>query len=307
MPRIGLRSLVAACLCAVCGVIVSVQPASAQNATRGFNLTLPAHVDAADMALQPDLWVMEVSFKPMRMIRVDITDPITKKKESRLVWYLVWRAVNRSIERPAEQSVAEPVNDKDYIQPPVFVPEFTLVTNDNGVQHVYPDEIIPEAQAAIAARERVEVKSNVEIVQPLPEAVPADAEPKTVLQGVAMWSHVDPNTDYFNVFATGFGSAYRITEGPDNKPLVWRKTIVLEFWRPSDAVDQKETEIRRLDELQPSTKAQHAPRWIYRADGDVSPHPQDLPTDDGAKPAAGEASEAAPAEEPAAENNANPN
>lgn len=296
MHRFGFRSFSTASLCALLVLFASVNSASAQNSTRGFNLTLPATADADDMAMQPDLWVMEVSFKPMRMIRVDVTNPVTKQKESKLVWYLVWRAVNRAIERPPQEAVPEPQNEKDYVQPPMFVPEFTLVSDDNGVQHVYPDQIIPEAQAAIAARERMDLKNNVEIVQQLPEAVPAGTEPKTVLQGVAMWSDVDPNTDYFNVFATGFGSAYRITAGPDDKPLIWRKAIVQEFWRPSDSFAQKETEIRRLDELQPSTKAQHSPRWIFRADGDVSPHPQDLPTEEGEKPA--NADNAGPAAEP---------
>lgn len=299
MHLAAFRTPAVAFLMATCGALFATQPAPAQESTRGYNLTIFPTVEASDLDTQPDLWTMEVSFKPMRMIRVEVTDPVTKQKSSQLVWYLVWKAVNRTIERPAEEGVPKPVNEADPVPRSFFVPEFTLVTNDNGVQRVYPDMIIPEAQAAISARERAALKNSVEIVQPMPNAVPAGTDPPTVIEGVAMWAGIDPNTDYFTVFASGFASAYRITNGPDGQPLVWRKTIIQEFWRPSDHIDEAETEIRRLDELQPSKKAQHSPRWIFRADGDVSPNPQDLPPVE-EKAAGGDeaapANEAAPAE-----------
>jgi hypothetical protein len=92
-----------------------------------------------------------------------------------------------------------------------------------------------------------------------------------------MWRNVDPDADFFSVFMQGFSSGYRQTTGPDGKPLIWRKTIMHEYWRPGDEAEQREREIRRLDEPKPSDQPRHDPRWVYRADGDTSAHPQDIP------------------------------
>src|SRR5579872_2393185 len=44
---------------------------------------------------QPDIWALEVNFKPVRMIQADVTDPKTGKTGKSLVWYLAYRAVVR--------------------------------------------------------------------------------------------------------------------------------------------------------------------------------------------------------------------
>ena len=56
-----------------------------------------------------------------------------KKKE--LIYYLTCRAVNREIERKEDLSDTVPVNDydKDPV-PDLFIPQITLVSNDNGVR-----------------------------------------------------------------------------------------------------------------------------------------------------------------------------
>ena len=48
----------------------------------------------------------------------------------------------------------------------------------------------------------------------------------------------------------------------DKTSRVWRKTLVVHYWRPGDAFDQNEREIRRRGE----------PRWIYVPD-DSRPAP----------------------------------
>ena len=49
-----------------------------------------------------DIWVFEVRYKPLRMIRVNVTDPKTGEKSRELIWYLVYRAVLRPQERRVE-------------------------------------------------------------------------------------------------------------------------------------------------------------------------------------------------------------
>ncbi len=233
---------------------------SAQKLNRGFDLTLPATPVGEELNAHDDLWMFEVTFKPLRMIWVDVTDPKTGTSRRELIWYLVYQATNRPLDRLKSEIDTQPVNDLDPLPVPLFAPQFTLVTNDNGAQQVYSDEVLPEAQAAIIARERQDLKNPVEIVQPLPQPVPRDAKMQTSLYGVAMWRGVDPNTDYFTVYMDGFCNAYRIVNGPDGKPLVWRKSISQEFWRPSDQYDEREIEVRRKKD----------PQWIYRVDELVS-------------------------------------
>jgi hypothetical protein len=138
----------------------------------------------------------------------------------------------------------------------MFVPEFTLVTTDAGNETVHQDIILPEAQAAIIKREKRVYKNTVEIIGELPPATPAGQEPQAPLYGVAMWRAVNPETDYFTVYMTGFSSGYQLGKNPEGATLAQRKTIVQEYWRPGDRFDAREQEIRRRG----------GPRWIYRAD-----------------------------------------
>src|SRR4051812_29201219 len=203
-----LRRLLMAFLITVAVGLTGSRSAHAERLERGFDLTMPASASADELKSQPDFWLMEVSFKPMRLIRVDVTDPKTGQKNSELIMYLVYRAVNRKLADAPGAVQNRPVNEEDPLPRPYFAPEFTLVTDDDGVQHVYQDFIIPEAQAAIEARERTKLMNSVEVVQPLPEPVPADAKAPNAITGVAMWRGVDPEADFFSVFMQGFSSGY---------------------------------------------------------------------------------------------------
>ncbi|HEX6984413.1 MAG TPA: hypothetical protein VF170_03505 [Planctomycetaceae bacterium] len=254
-------------------------PRSALN--RGFDASAPAVATAEELA-QGDLWVMQVDFKPMRLIRVETTDPQTGEPREELIWYVVYRAVNKPLQSPSQEDGKSPVNNYDPAPgPPLFIPEFELVTDDNDVQRVYPDVVIPEAQAAIAAREMrgplrgAELKNSVEVVQPIPPADDKSAQP---IYGVAMWRGIDPGTDHFKVYASGFSNGYRKVEGPDGNPVILRREIVLDYWRPGDEFDLTEREFQFRSQ----------PRWVYRAD-------EAEPTDPGqdALTGAGTATEAA--------------
>ena len=62
---------------------------------RGFKIHVSSQASGEELNQQTDLWVLEVRFKPLRLISVNLTDPKTGKKTKQLVWYLVYRAVNR--------------------------------------------------------------------------------------------------------------------------------------------------------------------------------------------------------------------
>ena len=77
-----------------------------------------------------------------------------------------------------------------------------------------------------------------------------------MIYGVAMWRGINPKTDYFTVFMSGFSNGYRVAKGPNGGQLIERRTIVQEFWRPGDRFDQAEIEMRFKGD----------PKWVYRAD-----------------------------------------
>lgn len=244
----------------IAGVASSaVAQPSASRLTRGFEATAPAVATAEELA-QGDLWVMQVDFKPVRLINVETTDPKTGEKRNELFWYLVYRAVNKSLKAPAQDTGTVPVNNYDPAPgPSLFIPEFSLVTDDDGRQQVFPDVIVPEAEEAIRRREmrgtdqRNELKNSVGIVQPVR---PAEEKSGAPIYGVAVWRAVDPETDSFKIYAGGFSNGYREVQGPDGKPLILRREIVLDYWRPGDEFDPNEREFIFRTQ----------PRWIYRAD-----------------------------------------
>lgn len=229
----------------------------------GPETRLAPSIVGEELASQSDFWELELFFKPLRMIYVDVpTGASAAERKKRLIWYLSYRAVNRPVERPIGDLGGVPLADKDPAErPPLFLPEFQLVTDDNNRQKSYIDRVIPRAQEVVNLRERransrFVYKNSVEIIGNLPAEVPYDAKVKEedCLFGVAMWRSVDPTTDKFKIYMTGFSSGYKEVKVPDGKTIVQRKTIVQEFWRPSDQFDQDETEIRPVG----------PPVWIYR-------------------------------------------
>lgn len=218
------------------------------SSTASFSLAAPPRVETMirptlsgdEFSRQPDIWATEVHFKSMRMIWVNVPDPKTNKVTRELIWYLPYRIVNRRVEGAK--------NPKG-----TFLPEFELVTEDNNHQTAYIDEVIPAAQAAINKREKREYKNSVEIVGELPELTESKAKLEHSLYGVATWRGIDPKTDYFKVFMTGFSNGYQQVE-IDGSNQILRRTIVQRYSRPGDELDQREREIRQVGQ----------PTWIYR-------------------------------------------
>jgi hypothetical protein len=220
--------------------------------TPGVESRVSGSITGEERTLQPDIWALEINYKQLRMVTVDLPDAKSGELSNRLVLYLAYRVVNRIIPGLPVQKW-EPGNE------PLFVPQFTLVTQDEGPQKTYIDRVMPLAQSAIIKRERYAYKNAVEIVGPVPPATAIDAKPgsEKSLDGLAMWRSVDPEADRFKIFVTGLSNGYRKEAGPDGTPVTQRKTLVLDFWRPGDSLDQNEREVR------PNPKNDQ-PQWIYK-------------------------------------------
>lgn len=232
--------------------------AFAQN-DRGFSAKARAVATGEELSLQPGIWICEVTFKPVRLVWADLTDPKTGEKSRELVWYLCYKAINRPLVDEKDTSDVTPMNDDDPPpSEPMFVPEFTLVSEDDGEQKVYHDVVLPEAQAVILKREQrragdPRLKNSVEVIGPIPAATAVESPSNGTIWGVAMFRGVDPEIDRFSIYMTGFSNGFKVVKGPEGD-LVLRRTIKQEYWRPGDRFAQHETEFRLKGE----------PVWSYR-------------------------------------------
>ena len=98
------------------------------------------------------------------------------------------------------------------------MPEFLLVTED-GTPVAHYDAILPTAFERIRRREfrgeltGVRAETTVSAAGPLPQLKDGgEADP---IYGIATWRGVDPQTDRFTVYLSGFSNGYRIESGPD--------------------------------------------------------------------------------------------
>ncbi|MGD9854112.1 MAG: hypothetical protein AB7U20_04095 [Planctomycetaceae bacterium] len=205
MPRCDAIQLITGGLAAL---LLGTATVSAEaQLTRGFDTTAAAVANGEERQRQPDLHVFEVQFKPVRMTYANVTDPQTGNVQRQQVWYLCYRTVNRSLATRADETDTKPVNVLDPLPGPTrFIPEFTLTTYDQPGSETpgqeYVDVIVPEALAVINQVERRRssdpvYRDSVKIVQPLPPAVPAEQTDVEWTYGVAVWTNVDPDTDFF--------------------------------------------------------------------------------------------------------------
>ena len=247
---------------AVAMTLILSTPASSQaQLNRGFDKTVAASVLNVDLARQPDIWMMEVQFKPMRMVYVEIPDLKTGELRPEQVWYLAWRSVVRNVDH-REVDVTAPVNVLDSLPGPrQFVPEFTLVTYDDPKleipDQILRDEILPAAMVQIRRIERAPHLDSVQVIQGVPAAVEPEEEEIPWIYGAATWRGVDPETDFFKVIVGGFTNHYEIRKADDESPQIWRKVIVQKYTRPGDRFDTSQREFLFAGD----------PVWMLQPDG----------------------------------------
>lgn len=214
------------------GVGVALAPAqhNERDVVRKINIE-----DKSEDISAPDskVWVLDFRFKDPRLITVDIPG-----RGRKLCWYLWYQVVNNTRE------------------PRTFLPDFELVTLDKpGVFH---DQVLPKVQEEIRKREdplgHLNIKNSVTIAaEPIPPSKP-EAAPRTVT-GVAVWDDVDPDSNRYSIFVTGLSNGWSLAETTDNKQVVRRKTLQLNFKRVGDRFFQHSDEIRFVGPAE----------WVYRS------------------------------------------
>jgi hypothetical protein len=213
---------------------------------------------AQNAAFAHDVWCLEFSFKPLRMIEVDVPQD-NGRAQRKQIWYMVYRVRNTgaglSGEVQPDGSFATSAKGAPSMH---FVPQFVLASQERpgdagSVRKAYLDRLVPVAMEAIRQRERPagELFNSVEIGE---QGLAAETgRTQRGVWGVAMWEDVDPELDFFSVYVGGLTNAYKWQDPPgayqagDNPGKgrkIARKTLQLNFWRPGDAIDPNEREIR---------------------------------------------------------------
>ena len=235
----------------------------------------------------PELWIGEVQYKPVRLMRLDIRDPKTGVVQKELVRYMVYRMILRDPTELAGAETAElrrkladpnldPANTLDQeVTMPLQMPRFILKTEDNDLDELYVDEINPEIQKAVFQREfgrrglTMKLLNSVEAIAEVGEPVASDDKDalSKAVYGVAVWRNVNPKTDFFSVVMSGFSNAYRISTDENGKRIVEEKVIVQRFDRPGDEFDQDEQEFRFAKDLDTDGDGKidvRYPKWQYQ-------------------------------------------
>jgi hypothetical protein len=208
---------------------------------------------AKTVILRHPAWTLEFSFKPLRMITVDVPQPSGVMKRTQ-VWYLVYRLTNRG-----QRIVPSAVEDRfghqtfgtaaapDAVRAyPVFKLEGLVRDAATGEfeRKVYIDRVVPIAIPEIQRRERTPTALLDSVaISRAPIPVTPEGEEGGVW-GVAMWTDIDPRIDYFSIFVEGLSSEYEMEVTGTDQFAYKNKTLQLNFWRPGDAHNENESEVR---------------------------------------------------------------
>lgn len=205
-----------------------------------------------------DLWCLELAFKPLRMIEVDVPQA-SGRMQRKLVWYLVYRVRNTGVGLTATvQPDGTFVTADKGVEPLRFLPQFVLSSKDRNPQgeperREYLDRLIPAAQGPIQRREFSGARLLNSVEMAAQELTIESGRTEAGAWGVAMWEEVDPQIDFFSVEVGGLSNAYRwedppgayrAGDPPGSGRRFQRRVLQLNFWRPGDEFDANEREIR---------------------------------------------------------------
>lgn len=206
-------------------------------------------IEPLDLPLdKPGVWTLHFRYKSPRIVTLD---GIGKdgKPEKKIVWYMWYQVYNLA----PEGRTAEPVT---------FLPEFELVTKDLLTAHL--DEPQPHIVEQLRKLEDptgiLNLQTTISISKrPIPPSKP-DAIPR-VVTGVAIWTDMAekaPKTNKFSVYVSGLSNGLATEELKTGEKLIKRKTLQINFIRPTDDNRPQVVDIRPDDANGP------AEQWIYR-------------------------------------------
>jgi hypothetical protein len=237
-------------------ICVTASKLSAAEPGQGFTTVIEPNLTGEELNAHQDPWALQVGLKPIRLAYVQAVNPRTGAKSSEMVWYLIYKIVNQPAVKSPLGADSAPVNVQDSTPPGLCVPRATLVIEDPDIRGAVADSIVPEALPEIMARERLPLKTSVQMAGLLPKPTGPGAKQENAEYGVFMFRGVNPRTTSFSIYLSGFSNAYKIGKDESGKPLVLRRTIQIPYRRYADRYDQFAREIKQEGE----------PKWIYVPD-----------------------------------------
>lgn len=233
-----MRQLLSSVLAVVvgAGLALSGPTALAQAGKSPFR-----EVEPMSLPLDRDgVWTLHFAYLPPRIMSIDTA------AGPRKVWYMVYQVWNTSD------------------TPVTFVPEFELVTKDGRLQ-TFLDEPFP---AVVQKIKEVEDKTGAYNLQTsiaisktkIPVTKP-DSIPRAVY-GVAVWLDVPDKaatTNNFSVYVSGLSNGLATAEIEGGGERISRKTLQIDFVRPTDDARAKLNDIRVNE-----NNGLGAEKWIYR-------------------------------------------
>ncbi len=273
------------------GVMQNVDPTRhADETVERHDVTELLYVDpnfsfAKDVSFRREVWMLEIKYKPLRMIWADVPSPEGRMFRKQ-IWYIVYQVTNpgktfRPVEKDDELNNLD-VSGKLYkletVDKPVrFTPVFTLETHNRlvkekpGFSKAAVEQYIPIVLPAIRDREdpKRELLTSQEMAQ-------REIRVGETLWGVATWQDVDPSSVWFSVYVEGLTNAYKWTDDPakytafrngtSKTPFreISTKVLRLNFWRPGDEFHVSENEVRvGVPELPGGPKLRPAFEWVW--------------------------------------------
>ena len=186
------------------------------------------------------VWTFHFAYAPPRVLSVDT------KAGKKTVWYMVYQVWNTS----------------DTSHP--FVPLFELVTKD-GELRAYLDEPYPAITDAIRKVEdptgELKLQTSVGISKAMIPVTKADSVPRAVY-GVAVWVDApdkSASSNNFSVYVTGLSDGSAVQERDGAGETTSRKTLQIDFTRPTDAARAGGDDIRAND-----NNGLGSEKWVYR-------------------------------------------
>jgi hypothetical protein len=208
-------------------------------------------IEPLDLPLdKPGVWTLFFRYKPPRIVPLNGIGR-DGKPEKKIVWYMWYQVYN------LQKEDREP-------EPVTCLPEFELVTKDLLTTHL--DEPQPHILEQLNDIENPQKLKNLELLstiaiskRPIPPSKP-DAIPR-VVTGAAIWTDMAekaPKTNKFSVYIVGLSNGLATEELRTGEKLIKRKTLQINFTRPTDDNRPQVTDIRPDDAIGP------AEQWIYR-------------------------------------------
>jgi hypothetical protein len=218
--------------------LVAASAATAQDTGSTFRTVDPIGIPND----KPDVWTLNFGYYPPRIITVDTG------KGKRRVWYMVFSVWNKTG------------------NPQQIVPEFELVAKDPDLAGSFLDEPRPTALKQIREIEdktkALDLKSTIEITRTKIPVTKPDSYPNAV-NGVAVWEDVPDKigkVNRFSIYVGGLSNGIYEEPAADGTIVVKRKTLQLDFFKPTDDRNPKLDDIRVDD-----NKGLGGENWVYRA------------------------------------------